>query len=296
MRIAIAAAMVALLAGGGPAHAILPLRVTVKGPPPVKIDWSGKPRVYHVGELSVSLAATRNKGGLAPRITVSSPRQGTVSLVGEAAGEQAPSATVYVMPLDPKADGPAVIFTSFSWGAHCCTRIDVLDPVGGRWVVVKTGSWDGDGLTEAPKDVDYDGTPDLVMRDNRFLYAFDSYAFSWAPPQILNVVGGKLSDVSASYRFSSVFFDDMAVATAECLKHSNGACAGYVADAARLGQVDTAWRVMLRVYDRTSKTFPKDLAKFLADNGYISKAKAAALGYGPRRNRATKKPSKPPSR
>ncbi len=178
---------------------------------PVKVDWgdTGKARAYHYGDLTLTMSAQKGKFGKAPVIAVSSPRQGKASLTGQESALGGASATFYVLRLDPKSDGPAVIFTSFSWGAHCCTEIDVLDPIGTGWVTVNTGMWDGDGLTETPRDVDGDGIVDIVLRDNSFLYTFDAYAFSWAPPMVLNVVGGKLSDVSTSSRYRRLFADDM---------------------------------------------------------------------------------------
>ncbi len=304
---ALAAVGLTVFAVGTGAAIKLALKAGAVKQPAVKVVWgdsgTGKPRAYRYGELSVTLSAHKGKYGMAPQIAVATPRQGKASLIGQEAANEGASATFFVMKLDPKSDGPAVIFTSFSWGAHCCTEIDILDPIGAGWALVKTGSWDGDGLTETPRDINGDGVPDIVLRDNAFLYTFDAYAFSWAPPLVLNVVGGKLSDVSASGRYRSLFADDMAGAKVQCLKHSNGACAGYVADAARIGQADAAWRVMLGAYqhnpeemwrpkvcaaataggacpkgkEQQFKDFPPALAWFLANGGYITAAKAEAL-------------------
>ena len=73
--------------------------------------------------------------------------------------------------------------------------------------------------------------------------------------------------------------------------HNNGACAPYVASAARIGQFAEAWKVMLQNYDRESdwqlnfcavagangdcansasfKTFPQALDWFLHQHGYL---------------------------
>jgi hypothetical protein len=161
--------------------------------------------------------------------------------------------------------------------------------------VVDLGSWDGLGLGSVPIDLDGDGTPDFVFGDNAFLYAFDSYAGSWAPPKILNVIGGKVVDVSTAPRFRNVFRVDMEKARDYCHKHDNGACAGYVADGARAGVLSTAWAFMLAHYNRYSnweypsrcvgasidgnckgcelqpRDYPQSLRWFLEDNNYISK-------------------------
>jgi hypothetical protein len=44
----------------------------------------------------------------------------------------------------------------------------------------------------------------------------------------------------------------MANAETYCKQHGNGACAAYVADAARLGLRDKAWPVMVANWDRTT--------------------------------------------
>lgn len=301
IRLAALALLAALVAEGLAAPSTAPARPFK----PVKLDWGDGDKVhaFHYGDLTVSLSAQKGMYGKSPAIAVNTPRQGKATLTGQESALGGASATFYVLRLDPKSDGPAVIFTSFSWGAHCCTEIDVLDPIGTGWVTVNTGMWDGDGLTETPHDVDGDGIVDIVLRDNSFLYTFDAYAFSWAPPLVLNLVGGKLSDVSASSRYRRLFADDMTGAREQCLKHVNGGCAGYVADAARIGQVDAAWKIMRTAYQRqvdpmfqptvcaaamTGKTcptgkeqkiksFPEALAWFLANQGYITAEKAHAL-------------------
>jgi hypothetical protein len=147
-----------------------------------------------------------------------------------------------------------------------------------------------------PVDIDGDGTADFVFIDNNFLCAFDSYAASWAPPKILNVIGGNVVDVSTSPKFHKVFADDMARVAVECAKKQNGACASYVADGAGLGEFDTAWKFMLAHYDASAewdyptrcigamtsggdckgkelraRGFPQALRWFLEDNHYIPK-------------------------
>ena len=68
------------------------------------------------------------------------------------------------------------------------------------------------------------------MTDDRFLYLFAPYVGSRAPPQILNVIDGKVVDVSRSPRYRTVFQADMDSAEQGCLQHDNGACAAFVAD------------------------------------------------------------------
>ena len=189
---------------------------------------------------------------------------------------------------------PFVFFQSFSGGAHCCTSIQIVYPDAGRLRVVDLGQWDGDYAGQVPKDEDGDGRVDFLQVDNRFLYTFSSYAGSFAPPQILNVVGGEVVDVSTKPSFRRLFEATAGEARAGCATTSpdrNGACAGYVAASARLGRFDAAWADMMRHYDRETmgpsacrvpqgeegcpegheveQVFPVGLRAFLQEHGYI---------------------------
>jgi uncharacterized protein YecT (DUF1311 family) len=134
---------------------------------------------------------------------------------------------------------------------------------------------------------------DLVFNDERFAYVFAPYALSFMPPRVFNVVGGRTVEVSNEPRYQKLFEDQLDAARTSCLAHDNGACAGYVAVASRLGRRDEAWQTMLQSYDQTAgwslpkactttkvngscptgdevtfKNFPGALAWFLIDAGY----------------------------
>jgi hypothetical protein len=172
----------------------------------------------------------------------------------------------------------------------------LIEPVNGEWKTVDLDTWDGEGLGGVPRDEDGDGAADFVFYDNSFLYTFASYADSYAPPLIMNVIAGHPANVSTSPRYAALFRNAMANAKPDCLKHSNGACAAYVADAARAGEFDGAWKFMLANYDPKSgwdlptrckgpmygfdckgtpikpKDYPQALRWFLEDRGYIRKS------------------------
>ena len=141
---------------------------------------------------------------------------------------------------------PSVLIQSYSGGAHCCTSIIAVVPVGAAFKVASLGAWDGEGLAEFPKDISGDGVADFVLVDNSFLYAFASYADSWAPPLIMNVKAGKAVDVSSNAAFRKLYEADLVRARKHCLGQSpdvgyrNGACAAYGADAAMLGRYPAA--------------------------------------------------------
>jgi hypothetical protein len=195
-----------------------------------------------------------------------------------------------------------VLLQSFSGGAHCCNSVHVVLPQDGALHVVDLGDWDGDALGSMPTDIDGDGKIDFVFVDNRFLYAFASYAESIAPPQVFHIENGRAVDVSASGRYRRLFEDFATQARQSCVgrdpqANPNAACAAYVAAAARLGNFDTAWGEMLRSYQRDSdwelpvgckvevpdqqacpqaqvihyRDYPDALRNFLVENGYIAR-------------------------
>jgi hypothetical protein len=204
------------------------------------------------------------------------------------------SASVGVGRVDPSAPGLQVILSAFTGGAHCCDEIKLLEMHDGAWRVIEVGVWDGEPLHRFPIDVNGDGRPDFVMADNRFLYAFDCYACSGAPPQIIDVVDGKVVDVSTSPSFKPVFRRDYLAMKKDCAKHQNSACAAMVADAARLGVFAEGWAFMLAHFERNADwdyparcrrpgpkgacpkgeeikpaDYPQALRWFLEDNGYL---------------------------
>ena len=208
-------------------------------------------------------------------------------------GYPIPSAGFGVGKLDTQSSTPQVIFTSYTGGLHCCTQINVLELVEGKWRTIKLGMWDGDPLAVFPSDVDGDGTADFVLKDDRFNYAFAPYAESHNPPRIFNIEGGRVIEVGQEARYNAVYEADMASALSGCVKHKNAPCAAFVADAARLGRRAWAWNIMLSHYRRSSdwnfptkcnvplasdvcppgqseqfREFPDALAWFLTDTGY----------------------------
>jgi hypothetical protein len=252
----------------------------------------GSPKTYTLGGYRLTLSAANDDDFAAPVLDVAAPGLPPISLKGEEGGRAA-RAEFGVATLAPGSK-PSVIFATYSGGAHCCTGIVVLRPAGDAWQEIDMGSWDGGGLGGLPKDVDGDGIADFVFVDNAFLYSFDSYAGSWAPPLVLNIVDGKARNVSATGHYAALYRADMEKARLECAKHQNGACAAFVADAARIGRYDAAWKFMLAHYDRKSdwdyptrcdvamidgqckghkiepSGFPQALQWFLQDNGYIA--------------------------
>ena len=259
------------------------------------VEWDGIAKTYYVQGLTLRLSAHKDSPGRPiPTLTISASGSSRVEVNGEAGFDNA-MASFGVGWFDPKAPKPQVEFATYTGGAHCCTKISVIERVRNSWKEVSLGEWDGDVPDRLFTDVDGDGIPDFVSDDNEFLYAFDSYSGSFPPPKILNVIGGKVSDVSKARRYAKIYRDAMTEDEPRCFSGSNGACAGYVANAARLGKFEAAWKFMLMHYNHHSnwvyptrctgpitngsckgqelkpRDYPQALMWFLEDNDYISK-------------------------
>jgi hypothetical protein len=199
--------------------------------------------------------------------------------------------------LDLERLGPQILLVPNSGGTHCCNLLKLATPRHGRWRLNDLGAWDGDGVDAWPIDRDHDGAPEFRSYDNAFLYVFTPYVSSAAPPQFTQVQNGALVDVSKRKAFRRFFEEAMTEDLEACrVDHANGACAAFVADAARLGRKDWAWKIMLQSYDPKDDwgfghacfdrakgpaclvvegdhyaNFPEALDGFLTERGYFAK-------------------------
>lgn len=262
---------------------------------PAKIDWNakdnGENKSYAVGDFSIKLSSGKDKDGtVVPVIDVDYPGHAHIRAQGQP-GFDIASAKVELLELGLAGSAPALIFISYSGGAHCCTTAEIYQPINGQWAHDVVGG-DGEPFEELPKDVDGDKIIDIELSDGQFLYTFASYAESHPPPVFFNFVGGKLENVSSSPRYFNIFRRVMLQDQADCLLHSNGACAAFVAIASRLGLHDWAWEYAMENYDESAKweypaacdidpgknpcpedhkhtkTFPNALEKFIVETGY----------------------------
>lgn len=140
---------------------------------------------------------------------------------------------------------PSVIVQNFSGGAHCCFAATAYVPYAGRVREILIGGGDGDGLSEWPRDIDDDGTIDIESYDNSLLYAFSSYAASYALPTVHTIYRGNLVDVTDEPQFKPIMEAFSRRARAACVDNSlgserNGGCAAYVVAEARLGRLQPA--------------------------------------------------------
>lgn len=259
----------------------------------VWIEWDDEQPVssYRVAGFEFSFQAVGRDDLNAARMRVVSPDGVETELVGQEAWS--PRANFAVVKLDASQPDHQVLFSSFSGGAHCCTSLTMLELKDGAWRATHFGQWDGD-VPAVPTDLDGDGIKEFTFVDQAFLYAFESYAGSWAPTVIKTVRDGRVVDVSDEARFRSIYRRELPQMREACGQRANGACAAFVATSARVGEIDQAWSYMLSSYDQYSdwslptacrvrtadscpaaaeyafETYPEALQWFLGELGYIA--------------------------
>ena len=168
-----------------------------------------------------------------------------------------------------------MIIESQYGGSSGLVTVQLLVPAGSGFRSIPVGRRDGgylEGeLKDFPADLSGDGRIDLAYEDGAFESVFGCNACTPRPPLLFAVEAGKAVDESRDPALSGVFAADMAQRAPTCLSTAadrNGACAAYVADAARAGQFDSAWSAMLRHYDPAGALWvPCDLP-LSAQTGY----------------------------
>jgi hypothetical protein len=167
-----------------------------------------------------------------------------------------------LLKLDPQTEGPQLVFTRYTGGAHCCTQTWIAtaarDAIG--WSLIDAGALDGGGFYY--EDADGDGALEIMHVDNDFLYAFDSYAGSFAPIRVQQLRGNQLDDVSNRPEMAHLLKRDLARMEFEAkldpgMWKSNGFLAGWVAAKQRLGQGDDAWQTVLENLEQNSDFGPQ---------------------------------------
>ncbi len=186
---------------------------------------------------------------------------------------------------DLDGDGePEVLLDIYTGGAHCCVD---------TWIYRFTGTtytgtphqWGDVGYSL--KDLDRDGIPELKSADDRFAYAFTSFAESWFPPMVWQFRAGKLTDATRHYP-ALIKADVKRTLRIYHSKHRRkydlrGVIAAYVADQYLLRHGSRGWKLvrsarkhgLVKGYGRydswpSGARYVKALRKFLRRNGYIS--------------------------
>jgi serine protease Do len=168
-----------------------------------------------------------------------------------------------LLKLDPNTDQPQLVVTRYSAGAHCCTTTWIVTKPKGSsaWTLIPTDQLDGSGY--AFSDLDNDGVMELLNRDGRLLYAFDSYAASNAPTRISQLQGAALVDTTTAPQWNHERKQDLAymefsAKVTPAQWSSNGFLAGWVAQKILLGEGEEAWAKMQKSFDKTSDFGPTE--------------------------------------
>jgi hypothetical protein len=168
---------------------------------------------------------------------------------------------------------PEVIADFFTGGAHCCTYslIYRYDKQANRYNKIRH-DWGNGGYRL--KDLDKDGLPEFESRDDRFAYAFTSYAASGYPLQIWQYRQGKMIDVTRRYPKLVQIHAQQLWQTYRELRHKGddgkGFLAAYLADKYLLNQGQDGWKKLQQNYkERDRAQFFAEVRKFLRRTGYI---------------------------
>jgi hypothetical protein len=144
-----------------------------------------------------------------------------------------------------------VIVRLFTGGAHCCFIGQVFERSDGRYHLSQR---DFGNPAIVVEDVDGNGTIEIKTGDDRFAYAFTSYAGTRFPLQIFKVEHGRFVDRSRAY--SPVLRAEARRLWSEYQRWRGrggdlrGVFAAWAADAARLGRRGKVRRELFRGVER----------------------------------------------
>lgn len=255
----------------------------------------GKKRKFKIDDLAITVEVKRQKRQTSIAIAGLRNTQEEFSFVIPQTSAETPTETeIGLVQLDASTKTRQLVIARYSGGAHCCTETWIVTKPNDseKWQLVDAGALDGIGY--GFEDVDKDGALELINVDNAFLYAFDSYAASYAPVKYAKLIGDKIVDVSQTDAFKADLRRDLAYLEFDAKLNpetwkTNGFLAGWVASKIRLGQGEDAWATLLENYDRNSEfssaecdlgdpapcdtapskaSFPQALAVFLQESGY----------------------------
>jgi hypothetical protein len=160
----------------------------------------------------------------------------------------------------PGDAAPTVLIAGFTGGAHCCATLQIVSLVDGQPVVAVLPTRDGGPLGRFPRDLDGDGTADLVWADDSLLYAFASHAGSWSVPRIYHLHRGEPVDVSREPGFVRIYRELAEQTLAICREDDgerNGACAAYAYARAMDGDAEGGIRTAASLAE-ASDWYPAD--------------------------------------
>jgi len=186
-------------------------------------------------------------------VSVSAPGVTPLSVT---TNSQSMYARIAVVWFDRHDARPGVIIESQSGGSGGGMTAQLLVPSGGTYRALALGGHTATLLQgrieDYPRDLSGDGLIDLKLEDGAFDSVFGCNACTPRPPKLFAVRDGRVIDESRDPALRNVFVADMRRLESRCkttARYRNGACAAYVADAARAGLFKPAWAAMMRHYE-----------------------------------------------
>jgi subtilisin-like proprotein convertase family protein len=190
-----------------------------------------------------------------------------------------PGGALHVRDLDGDGE-PEVVLDSYLGAPHCCWYTDVYRYLPRRGAYrPSVGFWGN--LSARLVDLGPDGRPEFQTADNRFAYAFTSFAGSAFPIRIFRFDHGRFVDVTR--RFPAAVRRDAAKLfrgyLAERRRPSGdvgGILPAWLADQYLLGRGPAGWPVLRRAVRRGEldaverpRTYLRRVRSFLRHTGYI---------------------------
>lgn len=218
------------------------------------------------GSFRVKARRSSTNDGWKIRLSGTQGAKKIFDLVYNVSGVANWESSIFIAEIDPTNSSPEIIFDAFSGGAHCCTTRMIAYETGSRsWMIAEGDTRDGDRFML--EDIDGDGAAEFDEIDQSFLYAFEAYAGSWAPTQIMQFCQGEMMNVTFEKQFQpflrqDVFGMEFSADNSEGTWNSNGFLGAWVAAKSMIGEGAGAWTRMLFLYDRDN-SFTKDFCKLL---------------------------------
>ncbi|NEQ26469.1 MAG: hypothetical protein F6K28_47055, partial [Microcoleus sp. SIO2G3] len=230
------------------------------------------------GDVEAELSYQPQEGLCVSDIRLQIRRDGDLVLDQPITGEEAcrvDEGMLKVQNLDDE-DEPEVVLDVYSGGAHCCTSSMIYrySPDLRRYTSIEH-AWGNVGYQL--QDLDEDGSIEFVSADDRFAYAFSSFAGSGFPPQIWQYRQGELVDVTRNYRqfvYSRAYQIWQTYTQARQQGYElKGQLAAYLATKYLLGEGTDGWQRVQQAYQESDRQqFFTDLGRFLRENGYTATA------------------------
>jgi hypothetical protein len=185
----------------------------------------------------------------------------------------APENQLPVVDLDGNKE-PEIIADFFTGGAHCCTYSLIYQyQTKQKRYTVKRFDWGNVGYELV--DLNNDKVPEFRSADDRFAYAFASYAASGFPLQIWQYRQGKMINVTRKYpkliRANALETWKSYQEAKKQKAEIKGFLTAYLADKYSLGESADGWKRVKQVYTAKDRDrYFAEVRSFLKKTGYLT--------------------------